>query len=199
MDYSLYKSINGLSGSAVPDEIFRFVAERFPIVLGALIALLFLIPWRHRREQRRCGAVFGTVAAALALLINQPISHAVGRLRPYIAHPATAHLLIARSHDASFPSDHATGGFALACGMFLYDRVAGTVLFLLAALLAVARVYVGTHYPSDVVGGAAIGTAVALLLRTPPVRRQLERFAATCSWLWDRLRGRRPRQRAISA
>ena len=199
MDYSLFKSINGLSGSPIPDEIFRFIAERFPFVLGALMALFFLIPWRHRREQRRYGAVFGTVAAALALLINQPISHAVGRLRPYVAHPASAHLLIARSHDASFPSDHATGGFALACGMFLYDRVAGTVLFVLAALLAFARVYVGTHYPGDVLGGAAIGIAVALLLRTPPVRRQLERVAATCSRLWDRLRRRRRRHGAISA
>ena len=187
MDYSLFRDINGLSGAPLPDHVFRFVAERFEIALIALVALIFLIPWRAHRQELRIGAVFATAAAAIGLLVNQPISHAVDRLRPYVAHPATAHLLIARSHDPSFPSDHATGGFALACGMFLYDRLVGTILFVLAALLAFSRVYVGTHYPADVLGGALIGVLAALLLRIPIIRHPLERFATQVSRIWDAL------------
>jgi membrane-associated phospholipid phosphatase len=141
--------------------------------------------------------VFATVAAGVALIVNQPLSHAVDRLRPYVTHPATAHLLIARAHDPSFPSDHATGGFALACGMFLYDRTIGAVLFALAAVLAFARVYVGTHYPGDVAAGAAIGTLWALLLLISPVRRRLERVALAFARLWDRLLEHPTRRRAI--
>src|SRR3954454_7250194 len=57
------------------------------------------------------------------------------------------------SHDPSFPSDHATGACSLAFAIWLCDGTIGTVLLVLAALLSFARVYVGTHYPGDVLGG----------------------------------------------
>src|SRR5437870_153816 len=159
MDYRLYKTINGLSGSSFADGLFKLLANDLPAVLVILVALIFLIPWAQQRQERRSGAVLATAAAGLALLFNQPIAHAVDRLRPYLAHPAHAHLLISRSHDPSFPSDHATGAFALALGIWLYDRAMGTLMLVLAALLSFSRVYVGTHYPGDVVAGALIGMA----------------------------------------
>jgi membrane-associated phospholipid phosphatase len=199
MDYSLYKTINGLAGGSFANGLFKTFANDLPAALVVLVALVFLIPWRHRRAERRAGAALATAAAGLGLLVNQPIAHAVDRARPYLAHPAHAHLLIARSHDPSFPSDHATGAFALAVGVWMYDRIAGTLLLVLAAILAFARVYVGTHYPGDVAGGAAIGaaTAVALYL-LPPTRRLLEAVAATSGRLVDRLRARLSRRAATS-
>jgi undecaprenyl-diphosphatase len=164
------------------------LANDLPGILVALVALTFLIPWRRHRRERRAGAVFATVSAALALLINQPISHLVDRTRPYLAHPAHAHLLITRSHDPSFPSDHATGAFALGFAVWLYDRTVGAVLLILAALLAFSRVYVGTHYPGDVVAGALIGIAVAAVLYLVPLtRRFIEAFARRCEAIWDAL------------
>jgi undecaprenyl-diphosphatase len=187
MDYTLYRAINGLSGPGGVDAVFRLLANELPVVIVCLTALLFLIKWPQRRLPRREGAVAATAAAGVALLINQPITHWVDRARPYVAHPGHAHLLISRSHDPSFPSDHATGAFAIATAVWFYDRVSGAVLFGLAALLAFSRVFVGTHYPGDVIGGAAIGVAVALVLRLPPLRAQLERLAGSCSRLWDRM------------
>jgi undecaprenyl-diphosphatase len=126
-------------------------------------------------------------------LIAQPIAHAIERLRPYAAHPGHAHLLISRSPDPSFPSDHATGAFALALGIWLYDRTLGAILLMLAAVLAFARVYVGTHYPGDVIAGAVIGIAVALALhRLSPVRRLIELVAERAGRLWDGVLSRRP-------
>src|SRR5215212_10008578 len=144
MDYSLYRDINGLSGHSFADGLFKFLANELPAILVVLVAATFLIPWAHRRAERRSGAVLATASAGLGLLINQPIGHAVNRLRPYLAHPGHSHLLISRSHDPSFPSDHATGAFALAVGIWLYDRTIGTVLLVLAAALCFSRVYVGT-------------------------------------------------------
>ena len=191
MDYSLYRSINGLTGNAFADHVVRLLANDLPTVLVGLVALAFLVPWAARRGPRRSGAVLATAAAGLALLANQPIARAVARVRPYSAHPAHAHLLIARSHDPSFPSDHATGAFALAIGIWLYDRTFGTILLVLAAVLSFARVYVGTHYPGDVVAGALIGTAVAAALYLlAPTRHLLEAIARRCGELWDRLTGR---------
>ena len=192
MDYTLYKAINGLSGGSFADDVIKVLANDLPGILIALVALTFLIPWRNHLQERRIGAVLGTVSAPLALLINQPISHLVDRTRPYLAHPTHAHLLISRSHDPSFPSDHATGAFALAFALWLYDRSIGAVLMALAGLLAFSRVYVGTHYPGDVVAGALIGSAVAaaLYVMAPP-RRLIEGFARRCGAVWDWLLDRR--------
>jgi undecaprenyl-diphosphatase len=193
MDYTLYKTINGLSGDSFADGLFKLLANDLPAVLVVLVAATFLVPWTARRRERRAGAVLATASAGLALLINQPISHLVDRTRPYLAHPAHAHLLIARSHDASFPSDHATGAFALAFAMWLYDRTIGTVFLILAAVVAFARVFVGTHYPSDVLAGALIGIAVAGILRLSPVRRLVEAVARQCGHVWDLALRRPPR------
>jgi membrane-associated phospholipid phosphatase len=200
MDYSLYKTINGLTGGSFADGVFKFLASDLPAILVILIVLTFVIPWRQRRHERRCGTVLATASAGLALLIAQPIAHTVERVRPYLAHPAHAHLLIARSHDPSFPSDHAVGGFALALGVWLYDRTLGTVLLVLAAILAFARVYVGTHYPGDVLAGALLGAIVAAaLFLLAPTRRLLELVAARVGQVWDRALIRLPGSARTSA
>jgi membrane-associated phospholipid phosphatase len=194
MDYALFKTINGLTGNSFADGLFTFLANDLAAVLMVAVALLFLVPWRGQRHERRSGAVVGTAGAAIGLLINQPIAHAVERLRPYMAHPGHAHLLIARSPDPSFPSDHATGAFALAFGVWLYDRTLGTVLLVLSAILAFSRVYAGTHYPGDVVAGALIGVALAaVLFLAPPVRRIAEAVAARIGDVWDAALTRVPR------
>jgi undecaprenyl-diphosphatase len=187
MDYRAFKLVNGLAGHSL-DGLFALLAKDLAVVMMVLVALVFLARWR----ERRAGALLATVSAALALLVNQPISHAVARMRPYAAHPDHAHLLIARSQDFSFPSDHATGAFALAFGIWLYDRRLGRGLLVLAAILAFSRVVARTHYPG-VLAGAAIGVAVpAALFALPASRRLLERAAAWAGSLWDRVAPRVP-------
>lgn len=86
------------------------------------------------------------------------------RIRPYDAH--ITHLIVDRSVDFSFPSDHATASFAIAAA-FLLHRLPkrGFIFFAVAVLLAMSRVYVGTHYVSDVLGGAVTGIVAAVLVR----------------------------------
>lgn len=194
MDFQVYKAIDA-RGPHFLHGIFRFLADDLVVVIVALVALLFLIPWRTLLYERRRAAVAATASAGLALLIAQPIAHAIDRTRPFVAHPAQSHLLIGRSTDPSFPSDHATGAFAIAMAVWLYDRRFGAVFLALAAVVSIARVYVGTHYPGDVIGGAILGSAVALLLHFTPLRALIERIADGCGALWDRvlsafLRGR---------
>ncbi len=197
MDYDLFKAINGLSGNSFADSVVKFFATDMVVVLVALVALTFLIPWPRLRWERRSGAVLATASAGLALLISQPIGHLVDRTRPFLAHPAHAHLLISQSHDPSFPSDHATGAFALAFGIWLYDRTFGAIFLVLAAIVAFARVYVGTHYPGDVLGGALLGIAVAsALYLVPPIRSLLEAVARRAGEVWDWVLSRFSRTKA---
>jgi undecaprenyl-diphosphatase len=191
MDYRAFKLVNGLAGHSL-DGLFRLLATDLAAVMIALVALVFVVRWSRRREARRAGALLGAISAALALTAVQPLSHAIARTRPYAAHPEHAHLLIARSADYSFPSDHAVGAFALAFGIWLYDRTLGSVLLILAATLSLSRVVVGTHYPGDVLAGALIGAAApAVLFALPATRRPLERLAERAGGWWDRAITRR--------
>ena len=76
----------------------------------------------------------------------------------------TAHALIDRTSDFSFPSDHATTVGAVAAALWLANRRFGLVAGVLALLMAFSRVYVGVHYPGDVLGGLTLGAGTVLFL-----------------------------------
>jgi undecaprenyl-diphosphatase len=74
------------------------------------------------------------------------------------------HLFIGGSLDPSFPSDHAAAAFAIAFAVLAYSRRVGVAFLAVAALIAVSRILEGLHYPSDVLAGAAVGAAAALVV-----------------------------------
>lgn len=85
------------------------------------------------------------------------------RPRPFFDHKGLE-VLVEGKTDFSFVSDHATMAMAIAVGLFVANRKFGLVAIALALLEGFCRVYMGVHYPTDVIGGFALGTAVALLL-----------------------------------
>jgi undecaprenyl-diphosphatase len=100
----------------------------------------------------------------VGLAFNQLILLFMHRMRPYDA--GITHLLIARSADPSFPSDHATATVGIAATLFFHGmRRLGLWLLAAALLMILSRVYIGTHYLSDVVGGAVTGIVAAALVR----------------------------------
>ena len=113
-------------------------------------------------------------AALIGAVLVQVIGAAIDRPRPTDVLTGT-HLLLDRTADFSFPSDHLTAMSAIAAGLILaaprlrhrwYGWVAGG----LTLLMAVVRVYVGAHYPGDVLGGIVLGTSVAVAFAPIGVR-----------------------------
>jgi undecaprenyl-diphosphatase len=171
------------------EDPLRFCAVNLEYAFIALLAVLFLVTGKWRSANGRNGVVAAGFSALLALGIAHVIADLWARPRPYLAHHGT-HLFIPPSGDPSFPSDHATAAFAIAVALFLRHRKAGSIALAMAVLLSVARVAVGTHYPGDVLGGAAVGTVAALILWHASIREPLRRLAAFAGRVYDGLVGR---------
>lgn len=169
-DVSLLYDINGLTKSA-PDWFDRGV--EFAGEYGIVLALVLVVLWCWWSVRRRgsaedsvaavAGLLWAPLAAGVALLINIPIREFVGRERPFVDHRGLD-VLVAGKTDFSFVSDHATMAMALGAGIFVAHRGFGLAAIGLALVEGFSRVYLGVHYPTDVIGGFALGTAVVLLL-----------------------------------
>jgi undecaprenyl-diphosphatase len=131
-----------------------------------LFALLLIAGWWTARRSADAAAVsaslWAPVGTVLAVGLNQPVVNEVAEPRPYAILP---HVLVLVSHSAdySYPSDHAVMAGAVAAGLLMANRRVGLLAVVAAALMAFARVYVGAHYPGDVIGGLVFGAVVTLL------------------------------------
>ncbi|MFC9548476.1 phosphatase PAP2 family protein [Streptomyces sp. SID9913] len=192
-DVDLLYDINGLAKAAPPwfDRVMEFVGE-----YGLLFAVILMVLWCWWGVRRRGGEdaavsvaalVWAPLAAAVAVLVNVPIRGIVERPRPFLDHDGLE-VLVSGKTDYSFVSDHATLSMALAVGLFLANRKFGLVAIVMAVFAGFCRVYMGVHYPTDVIGGLALGTAVALLLSPAamalltPLMRAIER-SPRAGWL----------------
>lgn len=164
MDYRLYHGINQFvfDHDWLGRSLAVFEAWAVPILAIATFGLwLFARPGGRRKW--KLASASALASAALALLIAQVIGKIWLRDRPFVAHP-DAHVWGGRSADPSFPSDHASAAFGIAFAVFVFDRVVGSILIAAATLISVGRVFVGAHYPADVLAGALVGLGAALLV-----------------------------------
>lgn len=164
LDATITHAINALAGhNAAVDQLMIWISSIGVPVLVLAVA----IQWWRRPDRPHIRHVL--VAAGLSFLLglglNQLILLFVHRARPYDG--GITNLLIERSADFSFPSDHATATFAIAAAFLLHGaRRAGLAFLAAACLIIFSRVYIGTHYASDVLGGALTGIVAALVVRS---------------------------------
>lgn len=123
-----------------------------------VLALLFLV----RPRTRRWGAAM-LVALVLGVLVgNLWLKNWIARPRPFRTYTDIMPLLIP-GDVYSFPSGHTLSSFCAATACFGYSRRAGTVCYLLAGLIGLSRLYVGVHYPTDVLAGALLGIGLGII------------------------------------
>ncbi|KAB7761218.1 phosphatase PAP2 family protein [Mycolicibacterium mucogenicum] len=161
-----------------------------PVVAGyaedgvVLFAIFLLAAWWIARRSNNPGAMAAAVWAPLGVLaavaINQPIADTINAARPCNTLP---HIIVMHCNtDGGFPSDHAMMAGAVAAGVWLVNRRLGVIAAIAAVAMALARVYVGAHYPQDVLAGLALGATLSVSgyrVARSVLRRLVERAATT--------------------
>jgi undecaprenyl-diphosphatase len=178
VDWSVLHTLNDFlfRHDAIEDPVLFYV-NASEALFAVTLAVVFVAAGGSRHAAWRRTVVAAALSAALALAAGQAISDLVDRARPFVADPHGVHLFAGHAIDAGFPSDHATASFAIAVAILLRRRGWGIFALAAAAVLSIGRVAVGYHFPSDVLAGAALGTAAALALWARPLRLRVDALA----------------------
>jgi undecaprenyl-diphosphatase len=160
VDWRLYKAIYGVSLHHRWVGTLFYDIEKISIpLMVAMTASLWFFSRPGGDRKWKLASASGFAAAALAYAVAFVIHHVWARPRPYLSH----HISHPWSNvtDASFPSDHTTVSFAIAATILAFDLPAGVIFLVVATIISVGRLFIGAHYPSDVLAGFVIGLIVA--------------------------------------
>lgn len=171
LDVALFVFINQTTANPVGDFLWPLIThyDRFLVVRVVLVGVWVTLLLRGRARGRRVALLLIPVLVCADQFSSNFLKELIARPRPChtvdgVAVVETVRLLVDCGPGKSFPSSHAVNNFAVAT-LFSWWYPGGRWWFYgWAALVALSRPAVGVHYPSDILGGALIGSAVALLV-----------------------------------
>lgn len=166
LNIEILRAINGLSGNPFWDSFFIIIAILGDFWIWTFAAAPFLF-----FKKRRTSAILWIAASCIAGLLTLALKEIFAVPRPYETY-SWVNLVGGSLNDFSFPSGHALRAFACISAVIpaiiqtIKNRriviPASTALFFAAALVSFGRMYLGVHYPSDVLAGALIGIALGI-------------------------------------
>lgn len=157
MDFKVFRFINQLSGRVLPiDLLMIFISNKIRYLFLFVLILMWI-----RKGHYRLLALTSVFSAGLSLIIYFLIKLFYFRPRPFIKHRVG--ILIPSKVDSSFPSKHTMLVFAVSTVIYLRERVLGLIMLLLSGLTGLSRVWLGHHYPFDIIGSAIIASFTSVL------------------------------------
>jgi len=161
MDLLIFQKINQFAGKwACLDRLGIFFAEYFEYFLIFCLLVFLLVNFKKYWPMIWQALLAGLISR---FVITDIIRHFLPRLRPFIEHHVNL-LIPYNPAEPSFPSGHAAFYFALSAVIFAYNKRAGLWFFAASFLIVISRVFVGIHWPSDILAGALIGILIGWLV-----------------------------------
>lgn len=158
MNYNMFRFINRLSGRYSPiDLLMIFISNKMRYVF--LVVLFFM--WVRNDFSKRI-AFHASFSAGVALFLNLFIKLFYFTPRPFVKHRVG--ILIPSKTDSSFPSKHTMLAFAVSTSIYLYKRTLGIIMGTLSILTGFSRIWIGHHYPFDIIGSAVIGNMTSIII-----------------------------------
>ena len=182
-DSNVFLFLNKFAGkSGLLDESVKLISDTFILNSALFVALLWFIWFKDKREEFRIRLLMGGIAAVLAGVLSRLLQLSLPfHVRPLYNTDLKLTWPIGvewgtLNHWSSFPSDHASLCFAFATLIWKSDRRLGLFAFFWAAITSSTRVYLGFHYPSDILGGAVLGILMVILFQKLPLPRVVYRL-----------------------
>ena len=162
MNMEIFRLINNLANkNTVLDKIMICFSKYVPYIFIAVIAIIFILGITKKNSDYRKVAV----NTFFITVINLVLSFIIGGIyyvdRPFVNNKVN--LLFTHTTDASFPSDHATGTMSIAVGLGKYNKSVSAILTILSVIVGFSRIYVGHHYPMDVIGAYVLVFATSYI------------------------------------
>ncbi len=161
LDYTIFKLINDLAGNYKWFDglgIFLAAYSQYFIGAGILIWMAIGTSALNLRKNLKITAYFFATAIVSRFFFGEILKRIIARPRPFELHGVTQ--IFPYDAGLSFPSGHMSFFFALSMVVFFYNKRAGIVLFAGSFLMGLARIFVGIHYPLDILGGMVLGVLV---------------------------------------
>lgn len=156
MDVAILTWLNSFAGDIkLLDGIMIFLSK-WVMYLFVIVLIIGLL-----KRTLRTYSLIGIVAIIVGVVVKNLITLIYYRPRPFIEHDIF--LLIDKEPSASFPSITTLIAFVVATSLWLMNRKVGGTFYIIALLIGISRIYVGHHYPSDVLVGGGIGIIITFI------------------------------------
>ena len=162
LDVALFRFINLKLACPALDALMPRLSNH-DLFIPALAVLAAFLCWKGGARGRLFVVMICLVLAVGNALVTDHLKEAIGRLRPFHDIPE-ARVLVGKGDSGSMPSGHASLWFAAAFIAFVYYPRSGYYMLPSAITIAFSRVYIGVHYPSDVLAGAVVGVGYSAAL-----------------------------------
>ena len=161
LDKNLFYILNTKITASFLDFFMPFITTKTNFIEVIIFAWLMIFIMGTRKDRKTL--IIVVLAVLLSDLATDVLKNLIHRVRPCNA-LIDVRILAGCTESFSFPSGHATNVFAAAVYLsYVYSRYL-PIFLILAALVAYSRIYVGVHYPLDVIGGAVVGSVGAVLI-----------------------------------
>ncbi|MEH7506016.1 undecaprenyl-diphosphatase [Neobacillus drentensis] len=160
MDYRIFRAINQFAGRyRLFDTIMVTISQK----VRYLFVILLIFMWFRNNFYKKV-TLYAGISIVVTILLNCFIKLFYFKPRPFLKF--RVHLLppSPSKKNSSFPSKHTTLAFAVATSVLLYKRLMGFILFILAFFAGFSRIWMGQHFPSDIVGSALQGSLTSIVV-----------------------------------
>ena len=183
IDKQIMVFFNKTISNPIFDFIMPIITNQNFLVFSGLILIGYLAYYGEKRG--RITIVVLLIAASFSdAICFQVIKPWVGRIRPSHEFYDYINLLVSKGGKYSFPSNHAANSFVFATVLSYFYEKNKTFLYILASAIAFSRVYVGVHYPLDIVSGAIVGYIISWIILSMWVIIKMRELKRGKMWVW---------------